>query len=167
MAARKWRLRMGLVGTLATPVLVPATAHAASPSAAACVFEFPMTVTPGVAMDPANFTYTTGGETGTIVCVGTVHGQPVTGPGTIGDQGMGNGSCSGGAVTGTYTMTIPTDAGPKQLQVPYENLNYVGPHGARTTPEFAGNFAFLPTRGDCVTTPITEVVLAESAVLMT
>jgi hypothetical protein len=160
-------LRFGVVGILAAPALVPVTAHAAGNSAAACVFEFVMDVAPGVSMTPTDFTYTTGGETGKIVCVGTVHGHPVTGPGTIGDQGTGYGSCSRGAVTGVYTMTIPTDAGPQRLRVPYTELKFVGPLGVRTMPEFAGSFTFVPTRGDGVATPITEVVLAESVVLTT
>ncbi|HUR48140.1 MAG TPA: hypothetical protein VMY88_01225 [Acidimicrobiales bacterium] len=167
---RQRRLRfgvVGVVGVLAAPSVVPATAHAAATSTAACVFEFVMPVAPGVSMTPADFTYTTGGETGMIICVGTVRGHPVTGPGTVGEQGTGNGSCSGGTVTGAYTMTIPTDAGQQRLRVPYTKLNFVGPLGARPTPELAGGFTFVPTRGDCVTTPITEVVLAEFGVLLT
>lgn len=64
-------------------------------------------------------------------------------------------------------MTIPTDAGPQQVRVPYTSINYAGPQGVHATPGLPGGFVFAPIQGDCVTAPITKAVTQEFGVLTT
>ncbi len=154
---------MLLIGALPLSSLlaVPApSAHAQG--GAVCTFAASFRVAPGFSTVPSRGTFTTGGETGTIDCVGAVFGQPVVGAGTFGFEGeygtgpSGGDTCSDGAGRGTYSLHLPT---------PFGVVHEVGTF----TEAFAGNagqmtgsgpvmtitclYQFRPTEGDCVTTP--------------
>src|SRR5207244_3087104 len=69
---------------------------------------------PSVSLSPSSGTETTGGETGSITCSGSFDGHRVTGAGTFGYEGVFTGiTCISDTtpLSGTYSFTIPTDAG--------------------------------------------------------
>jgi hypothetical protein len=106
--------------------------------------------------------FSTGGETGSIIWVGTFYGHRVTGPGSFGDEGIYTGTCVLVHTSGRYLFTVPADAGPMHFVATYA-ANSIG-LVARTDGSLPGARLtrvdiFVPTRGDCVTTPATELYL--------
>ena len=63
-------------------------------------------------------------------------------------------------------MTIPTDGGPVTLIVP-ALFTTVGTVGLRPTGTFPGGFVSVPTKGDCVVTPVTQIAVVLHGTLMT
>jgi hypothetical protein len=177
---RKGTIRMRRLSLLAAALLltgVPtagaattfggtATVRVATGSRAVCVAEFRNTLSPGVSLVPATVAYTSGGKTGSIKCVGSVNGHAVTGPGTIGDKGIAQGTCASGSISGVLSMTIPTVAGPVNLEIPAVGTFAAGV-GLRPTGQFPGGFVFVPTRGNCVLTPATEIAVVVHGILST
>jgi hypothetical protein len=94
--------------------------------------------------------------------VGTFYGHRVTGPGSFGDEGIYTGTCVLVHTSGRYLFTVPADAGPMHFVATYA-ANSIG-LVARTDGSLPGARLtrvdiFVPTRGDCVTTPATELYL--------
>jgi hypothetical protein len=151
-------------------VLVPGSpAGAASGSTASCVMKSLLSFSPGITgTSPRKVASSTHGETGMITCVGKVNGHDATGAGTIGFDGLWDLSCLGGKGTETVSLTIPTAAGPQKFTFSV-NETVVPPAGYKTGGPFVGPvpFVFYPTKGDCVTSPITELGFAASAALKT
>lgn len=158
---------------VATVVLVaglsPAPA-AAAPSAtgsqASCVAYWVDSVSPGASLVPGSSTFSSNGQTGTIHCAGAVMGHAVTGPGTIGEEGRAHGTCAGGTGAGTFWMTIPTTAGPVNISFPVE-FTTTGTAGLRPAGPMPGGFFFAPLKGDCVTTPVTQIAVVMYGTLST
>ncbi len=107
------RVVAALAAPLAIAWLAAASAQAAGETSATCVHEFTATITPGFSMTPSSGTQTTNGETGTMLCTGTVDGHRVTGEGTVGfHMDYSGGSCAGeNSSGGTVRVTLPTTAG--------------------------------------------------------
>lgn len=151
-------VRMALVGSLvAGGVLLGAPAHAAT-NDARCVARGTVHLSPGLTLSPtgSEWRYSSNGPTGTVDCVGSVNGHAITGPGTFLDEGVGQGDCNGGTISGHNIYTVPTDAGPQTIRVPVE-AEYHGIAGVREPANYPGGFAFAPAEGDCVSTPLTAV----------
>ena len=136
-------------------------------AAAVCSFEEPNSFSPGVSMTAREYTFTTGGQTGKITCNGDIAGQQITGPGTLSDDGRADGgsSCLSGTGTGEYRLQIPTTGGRVELQYPYFfsytlGLGFFGGRG------FQGSFNIVPTKGNCLTSPVTEARLRGMAQLV-
>jgi hypothetical protein len=153
---------------LMSGALWPSAAQAAADtqSQAVCVAQLRNSLSPPISLTHSTTSYSSNGETGTIVCIGTVNGHQVTGPGTVGDRGTATGTCLSGSVSGVISMTIPTAGGPVAIQVPVDS-KFVGGLGQRPGGVFPGFFAFVPTMGDCVLTPAREVGVVIVGTLLT
>ena len=127
-------------------------------SVAICTATWRISFAPGVSLTPQTSTFTTHGETGTIDCVGNINGYPATGQGTTGTEGVYHATCLGGTGSENVSVTVPTSAGPQKLSFP--TTLTVGPGiGTKASDSLVGPgvFAYLPTQGDCVTGPVTEI----------
>lgn len=112
-------------------------------------------------MRPSTVAYGSGGETGSITCVGTIDGHRVTGPGSFGFEGIYTGDCFSNVGSGTYFFTVPTDTGLAHFAGTYteSRLGLTGPvNGSQPGARFTGGHVTVPTKGNCVTTPVTEVL---------
>lgn len=141
----------------------------AAPNVAACIWDFEVSITPGLSLTPAGETYTTGGETGTIDCRGFLAEQPVTGPGRIGTRGeflglLGGGICPQGTGRGIHTATVPTAKGPVPV-TDYYTFTFTGLAGEFRGTTMSGTFELRPLQGDCVTAPLTRVKLHVQGIL--
>ena len=144
------------------------TADNPDPRDTHCLAEFDVVLSPGLSGSPSTGTFTSNGETGSIVCQGPIGGQQVTGIGTRGEQGRFGvkdpDTCMGGEVDFTYSFTIPTAIGPKVMAgsgtATYGPLQGGHPYGGTFTGDrMYGKFSITPIEGDCVTTPVTKVRL--------
>jgi hypothetical protein len=172
---RRLRAALAAIALVASLALVPArpsaaaaTAEPAAPAAsqAVCVAQWVDTLNPGISLTQSTVTFTSNGPTGTITCVGSVRGHAVTGPGTFGEQGTISGTCASGSGEAIFVMTIPTEGGPATLVVPAV-FTTVGTVGLRPTGTFPGGFVAVPTQGDCVTTPVTQIAVVLHGTLIT
>lgn len=126
---------------------------------ASCLGSWPVSMTPGLSTTPRESAFTSHGETGTITCAGKVRGHAVTGAGTFGLEGTVNGSCVMGSGSLTISLSIPTTAGRATFRVP-ATLTYAAGSGVKMSDAFAGPLVWtaVPTAGDCVRAPITEIL---------
>lgn len=173
---RRWLLLVSssavLVLALPTSLALAEAADsgsAGSSAGAPCVGEWEITLSPGLGLDPSSGIYTSGGQTGHLVCDGTIDGVPITGPGTYGEAGRygvaDSDDCLGadGDTVGRADLTLPTTRGPLHLHErpargtfgPLQGGGLVG--GTFAGPRFHGTYTALPLVGDCVTAPITRV----------
>jgi hypothetical protein len=134
---------------------------AAGPPSAVCTNTFTATITPGLTSKPGAGKISTHGQTGSIECFGTIRGQRVTGPGTLGFvERHHGGTCRGHIGTGRVHLIIPTTAGSKDM---------VGTLSVRRTAlsvhvtvrfrgvRYRGNGVIFPRLGDCASTPLEQV----------
>lgn len=165
MRAARARLLLLCAGALAA--IVPPLHGgpvAAAGSSAVCVHRRTDTVTPGTATTTRRAVFTSHGETGTIRCTGTVLGRDVTGPGSFGEDGVVVASCTSGRGQALFSITLPTSGGPVHLRVPV-TLSFGPGAGQTSSTDFPGAFVIRPVRGDCVTTPVTEIEVTRTGVL--
>lgn len=171
------RRRIGalLVVALLLPLTVLSARPAHAQGGAVCTFAANFTVLPGFSNTPTNGTFSTGGETGTIDCVGLVFGQEVLGAGTFGFVGRygtgpgGGDTCSDGAGQGTYSMHVPTSLGIVHAEGSFTE-SFLGNAGQMVgqgpVMEISCLYQFRPTQGDCVTTPArAETLTGQGAIL--
>lgn len=109
-------------------------------------------LSPGMTATPSTGRWSAGPTS--FDCHGTVHGQPVTGPGTIVESGPWEGTCSQGSGSGVQTITIPTATGTVRLEIPV-TFSWVGTGGYGSGPGAISIFEATATEGDCITTPMT------------
>lgn len=144
---------------------VPAVGAQAAPATdAACTSVFTAHVSPGFGVRPGAGTGTSRGQTGTLVCTGSVDGHRITGPGTMGfEETYRNAACLADESSGRFSATLPTTSGPVQLggDLQAHRLGLVEfveiafPHAT-----FGGFGPILPTNGDCVIRRITEALVS-------
>jgi len=152
----------GFLCALLLPALGAWPAHAQGGTSAVCSLRIPANLTPGFSRTSSTGTYGTGGETGTITCSGTVDGHRVTGPGSFGFKGTYTGECFGNVGSGTYFFTVPTDVGQMHFTGTYTEtrIGLTGPvEASQPGARFSGPLVVAPTKGDCVTAPVTEVLI--------
>jgi hypothetical protein len=120
---------------------------------------------PGVGITPQRVTFASHGAT--LICVGTVAGSPVTGPGTFGEEGVLGGTCLMGTGSGTLSVTIPTSAGLAKMRNVAFRLSTGPGFGFKYSDLFIGPliFVYLPTQGNCVTAGVTEIAAVAQFVL--
>jgi hypothetical protein len=152
-----------LVASVALAILPAGPARAAG-SVAYCFHQWTDTATPGVGTTPSKSHFTSNGEKWALICQGSVRGQRVTGPGTFGEEGTIEGTCSSGSGLVNFSFTIPTAAGAQQFRLTFGFLYGPGGGTARTQ-DFPGVFLFYPTKGDCMSAPVTELNIVRNAVL--
>jgi hypothetical protein len=156
----RW-VRIALV-VVALAALAPApAAWAGSSSLASCAGTWKVSFRPGVELTADSSAFTTNGRTGTVLCVGTVDGALVTGPGTFGKHGVFVGSCLAGEGSGKISVAIPTTAGVKHVEFPFTMVTGPG-LGFKFGDSLFGplTFLFTPSKGTCVLTPVTEITVA-------
>jgi transposase len=137
----------------------------AGPVNAYCHYEFNLTISPGLSVTPRSAKATTGGRTGKITCSGRVYGKAITGPGTVGTRVRAVAStCAYGHGTAEAWLELPTADGTVKVQYRY-TFNYVGATGSFMGKKASGGFAFAPTKGNCVTAPITKAHVEAFGVL--
>ena len=113
-------------------------------------------------MTSSTGSYGTAGEAGTMICLGSLDGDRVTGPGTFGFEGTYTGDCFGNVGSGTYSFTVPTETGPKRFTGSYteRRSGFNGPvEASQAEGRFRGVFVVLPQEGDCISSPVTGVVI--------
>lgn len=159
------RLLLLCLGVLAPVAMMPGPAPAAAAgSTAICFHQWTDTLTPGATSGPQHAAFSSHGETGVIQCSGTVRGLQITGQGTFGEEGSVEGSCSSGTGQAVFSFTLPTSGGAQHFQVPVTFT--FGPGLGQTSSDvFPGAFAVRPVKGDCVTTPVTEIAVSRLGVL--
>lgn len=155
---------------IALAAFAAAPAHAAAgPPAAVCSHTFTATMTPGITPTPAAGKLTTNGQTGTIECFGTIGGQRITGPGTLGlVHRHTGGSCRGLVGTGRVRLVIPTAAGSKNLlgALAVRRTGLIVRAQARFPGlRYRGNGVVFPILGDCMTTPLELVKVTMTGTL--
>ena len=152
---------LGAVTGLA--VLGVASAQARASSSAVCVSRIPLTISPGFSPTAGSGKLTSGGERGSITCIGKIAGHRVTGPGSVGlDETYTRASCLSHVGTGTVRVTLPTTAGVMRM---------VGNATSRRTAlvlraevrfpagRFSGIGAAIPTQGNCLLTPLRRALI--------
>ena len=154
--------RAAVAAALVAVALAAGPAHGASaPPSAVCTNTFTASITPGFTPRPGAGKLSSNGQTGTIECFGTIGGQRVTGPGTLGFvERHKSGSCRGHTGSGRVHLVIPTTAGAKDmvgtLAVRRSGLM------VRVTVRFpgvfySGNGVVFPRLGDCTSTPLEQI----------
>lgn len=148
----------------------PATAA----EGARCTWTFVVVLDPGFSVEPSTGTHRSEAP-GRLDCDGAVNGQPITGPGTISDEGRYGtddpDSCTDGSEgTGTDRIVVPTADGPQHIvsQFTYTaaKLSNSSPfRGEFTGSRFSGTFELTVLEGDCVTAPITKVEVTGEGLL--
>jgi hypothetical protein len=156
---------LGAALMLSAPTAWPA--QAAGETSAICSVLMSVQFSPGLTMTPGSGTKGTDGESGSISCQGRINGHDVTGAGTFGFEGTyTDATCLSGRGSGTYSWTVPTDAGQMRFEGTFSQT-WVGlvfqieaeQPGARFTATAVG----VPTEGDCVDTPVTRATATMTA----
>lgn len=152
---------------LAEPVHPPRLAASEGRTSAICSVTRNVTFSPGVRLTSSSGTLETPDETGIITCLGTFNGHRVTGTGSFGAKGVYTAICVLGHVSGRYSITIPTDAGPMHFAPTFTAtpIGVVSPvDAAQPGMRLTGLEVFAFTRGDCVTAPITETIVNDTLI---
>ncbi|MEW6472598.1 MAG: hypothetical protein AB1679_10030 [Actinomycetota bacterium] len=90
-----------------------------------------------------------------FICVGSVGGHQITGPGVIFEYGTLEGSCEEGKGMGWQIGTLPTTGGTIRVD---NAAPFWWRFGAGTLEgqRMRGTFVFWPTAGNCFTEPVTR-----------
>lgn len=148
---------------------VPLPARAAGVTYASCVFSGTASFSPGLSVAASSGSY--GSKSADVTCVGTFDGKLAAGTGTFAFEGQyTDGTCLGHRGSGTYSLTIPTTTGTITLSGTYSENRIAAsgfPVASHPGAVFNGHYDIIPTRGDCVTTPITEVTFVMSGTFTT
>lgn len=154
-------------GVLAEPFHAPRLAAPEGRTNAICSTTADVNFSPGIGLTSSSGTLDSGGETGSIICIGTFNGHRVTGPGSFGTKGTYTATCVSGHVSGRYSITIPTDAGPMHLAPMFTAtpIGVVSPIDAsQPGMRWTGFEVFAFKRGDCVTAPVTEAMIRDTLI---
>lgn len=151
---------LALAGVIARPALAQ-TPLPDGETAARCTLSLTQYFDPGVGTTPGSGGQSSQGEVGSIICSGRIDGANITGPGTIGNEGrLHDSNCVLDHSTGRYSATLPTDRGLLRIEGTYEIFRTALMFEIRTSrpgPRGSGWGVVVPTKGDCVVNPITEV----------
>jgi hypothetical protein len=135
---------------------------------ARCSATFVILLNPGFSAEPSTGTHRSEAP-GVLECDGTVNGSPVTGAGSLTDEGPYGtddpDTCTDGTEgTGIDRLKVPTRDGPQEIE---SRFSYTAGKKANGGPfqgdfegtRFTGSFTFRVLEGDCVTKPVTKVEL--------
>jgi hypothetical protein len=168
------RLRLAVAVTLLVPAGWLSLSPAHAQGGAVCSFTASFSVLPGYSTTPSRGSFTTGGETGTVACVGVMFGQEVLGPGTFGFVGQYGAApaqgdtCEGGQGQGLFSFHIPTSLGLVHAEIPFTE-SFVGNagqfFGAGPVADVSCLYQMRPTEGDCLTSPARRESLTGQGVI--
>jgi hypothetical protein len=126
---------------------------------ALCTLDFTEHFSPGITLTRETGSQNSGGVVGSISCKGKLQGRTITGPGTIGNEGVRDADCLFDSSAGRYFATLPTKDGSINVEGTYSlerigltfnmDTDQPGAHGT-------GWGVVIPTKGDCFLTPLTE-----------
>jgi hypothetical protein len=153
---------------LTEPIHPPRVAAPEGKTNAICSTRADVTFSPGISLTTSSGTLGSGDETGSIVCVGTFNGHRVTGPGSFGTKGTYTAICVLGQVSGRYSITVPTDAGPMHFAPTFTAtpIGVVSPiEGSQPGMHLTGLEVFVFKRGNCVTAPVTEAMINDTLIV--
>jgi hypothetical protein len=156
----------GVLAAVLLSLLAAAPAGAHGSTAADCSIVVHSHLTPGVvALTPRSGTHDTGGETGSIGCTGTLDGHRVVGTGSFGFVGdFHQITCVSDTspLSGRYSMTVPTDAGPIHFTGTITDARLAVLDQFTLTQDsgrFVGTSVVAPIVGDCVLAPVTDILI--------
>jgi hypothetical protein len=140
---------------LVAGLLGPVDGAGAEPTT--CTFSASFTLSPGLSVTPTSGTFTSDGERGQITC-GTATGS-FGADGRYGTTDPDACFASGeGEALQSWTTQLGHETNP--ITFTYGVLAAGGAiSGEFRGPRFSGTFEVTPTKGDCVTAPVTEVSL--------
>ncbi|HEX3826575.1 MAG TPA: hypothetical protein VHV82_04805 [Sporichthyaceae bacterium] len=164
--ARTFLARAGSLTLAFGSLLAPGglgQAHATAADGPRCALHKDDVIEPGLTLKQADIAYRTP-ATASITCVGEADGHRITKPGTFTETGQGKAAnCLGGAGNGTFTIVVPTDAGPQTITRSY-TFDYTalpergGLLGGKLSGDgFTGTIDMFPVQGDCATRPMTRI----------
>ncbi|MDX6690944.1 MAG: hypothetical protein QOG15_2401 [Solirubrobacteraceae bacterium] len=166
---RRRAIGSALAAAVTIALLGAAPAPAAGTTSAVCTNLFSVTINPGFSMTPTSGTLTTGGETGSITCVGEIDGHRITGPGTMGiSENYTNVTCPSSVIKGTINVSIPTTAGLQRMAgelTVQRTLLAVQPQAEFPNAHFSGIGVIIPTQGNCFVTPLRKSLLSVTGTL--
>lgn len=161
-------LRTTVLAASLLPTLLAWPARAGGATNVTCTFELVTHFSPGFTLTETSGTDQSAGESGFIDCTGTIKGNRVTGRGSAGNAGVYTATCFVDRGSGRYFFTVPTNGGPLRVEgtYTYERVGLVLV-GNLVQPDARGHMTLVvvPTKGDCLTTPITEALAKGVAVL--
>jgi len=157
--------RFLVLAGLLIAVLATADASAAPATSATCTGLMPVSLSPGFTPAPGVGTGTSGGQTGTMTCLGTLDGHQITGLGSFGAQETytTGGACLTDTSSGQVSATFPTTGGP---------VTIVGSLSARRLAliesieidfpqsHFSGMAIVVPTDGNCLLSPLRHALVS-------
>lgn len=167
------RTRLQVAGgivTLAAAVLGgTASAQAAGETSAVCAPTMSLTITPGFSPESGSGTLTSDGETGSLICTGTLRGHHITSPGSVGlDEAYTGADCLGHVGTGTATVTLPTTGGVIHMSgaaTSHRTALAVVAEVDFPDASFNGVGVAIPTHGTCLLTPLRQATISLSGLL--
>lgn len=140
---------------MAVVPLTASTPARAQQNTAVCSFAFTDgSISPGVTASSSTAADWRAGPV-TLLCIGTVDGQPITGPAVISEYGTLEGTCAEGKGMGWQHASLPTPQGTVRIENPAPFWWKAGA-GALEGPRMRGTFVFWPTAGNCFTEPVTR-----------
>ena len=160
-------LALALVGFGAVP-------EAEAAEGATCEVTFVILLDPGFTMQGSTGRHHSEAP-GVLECEGVVNGSPITGAGTLTDDGPYGtedpDSCmSGSEGSGLDHITLPTKDGPQVVDSQYTYTAAKPSNGSPfkgqfTGSRFTGTFEFRPLQGDCVSSPITKIEVTAKGII--
>ena len=168
-AGRRWLMAVALavVGFGGGP-------HGVAAEGARCTATLVIVLDPGFSVEGSTGTHRSE-SAAPLTCEGAVAGSPITGAGTLTDEGPygtedPDGCLTGSEGTGIDRITVPTEHGPQVVESRYSYFaakpsNGWPLRGQFTGSRFTGTFELTPLQGDCVSAPITKVELQLQGVL--
>ena len=164
--------RLGIAAAAAIAAAGPlaaAPAQANGGTSATCTNLLTVAISPGFSLTKSSGTITSGGETGSIVCIGTIDGASVTGPGSIGlAETYSGGDCLAHVGTGIASVTLPTTAGPKHMAgaaISRRTGLLLSAEVDFPNAHFSGLGLATPTQGTCALSPMRQALLSVSGTL--
>lgn len=164
------RCLSAVLASLVIAAFAVADAQAAPATSATCTGLLTINLTPGFTATPGSGSATSGGQTGTMTCLGTLDGHRITGLGSFGAQetyttGAG---CLTDTSSGQVSATFPTTAGPVSIVGALlarrlgliESIEIAFPRS-----HFSGIAVDVPTIGTCLLSPLQQVLVSVTGVL--
>jgi hypothetical protein len=166
----RFRLCSAVLAAVLIAALSAPGAEAAPATSATCTGILTVNLTPGFTPIPNSGSGTSGGQTGTMTCLGSLDGHRITGAGTFGVQETytTGAACLTDTSGGQVSATFPTTGGPVTIvgalhahrMALVEFIEIAFPQS-----QFSGVAIIVPTQGDCLTAPLTQALVSVTGTL--
>ena len=164
------KCRYLVLAGLLIAVLATADASAAPATSATCTGLMTVSLSPGFTPAAGVGTATSGGQTGEMLCLGTLDGHQITGTGTFGvkEKYTSGAACLTDTSKGQVFATFPTTGGPISITgtLQARRVGLVESIGIQFPgSQFTGVAIDVPTEGNCLTDPLTRVLVSVTGTL--